>query len=68
LPDYYGRFSGACLRIGRTPINVSGSTPVSVPVAEKYEKIGDYMIRDYKERPHEYLDKEKSKNELDALL
>ena len=24
----------------------------------KYEKIGDYQVKDYKERPHEYLDEE----------
>ncbi len=29
----------------------------------KYEKIGDYMVRDYKERPHEFLDNEPQKNQ-----
>lgn len=29
----------------------------------KYEKIGDYMVRDYKERPHEFLDNEPLKNQ-----
>lgn len=29
--------------------------------AGEYEKIGDYMVRDYKERPHEYQEHEKFK-------
>ncbi|SCJ78360.1 Probable adenosine monophosphate-protein transferase fic [uncultured Eubacterium sp.] len=33
-----------------------------VPAAGKYEKVGDYLVRDYKERPHEYQDHEKSQN------
>lgn len=36
---------------------------VDVPSDKKYERIGDYQVRDYKERPHEYLDHEKSKNQ-----
>lgn len=28
----------------------------------KYEKVGDYMVRDYKERPHEYQDYENTEN------
>lgn len=27
---------------------------IDVPLAKKYESIGDYHVRDYKERPHEY--------------
>lgn len=33
----------------------------NVHSSEKYERIGDYMVRDYKERPHEYQEHEKSK-------
>jgi cell filamentation protein len=28
----------------------------SIPLHQKYEKIGDYNVKDYKERPHEYSD------------
>ena len=30
------------------------SDETDVPAAGKYEKVGDYLMRDYKERPHEY--------------
>ena len=36
------------------------SDETDVPVDGKYEKIDDYLVRDYKERPHEYQDHEKS--------
>lgn len=35
------------------------SDETDVPTAGKYEKVGDYLVRDYKERPHEYQDHEK---------
>ncbi|MCH1983244.1 hypothetical protein MCG98_11790 [Ruminococcus sp. OA3] len=38
------------------------SSETDVPAAGKYEKVGDYMVRDYKERPHEYQDDKKVKN------
>lgn len=31
---------------------------IDVVPAEKYERIGDYQVQNYKERPHEYLDRE----------
>lgn len=35
------------------------SDETDVPAAGKYEKVGDYLVRDYKERPHVYQDHEK---------
>lgn len=38
-------------------LHYEGSTEEgSVPLHQKYEKIGDYDVKDYKERPHEYID------------
>lgn len=31
--------------------------------AKKYDQIGDYRVKDYKERPHEYVDDKKQPNE-----
>jgi len=38
------------------------SDEMDVSVDGKYEKIGDYLVRDYKERPHEYQDHENLKD------
>lgn len=37
------------------------SNETDVPAAGKYEKIGNYLVQDYKEQPHEYQDHEKSR-------
>ena len=34
------------------------SNETDAPANGKYEKVGDYLVRDYKERPHEYQDHE----------
>lgn len=41
----------------------SAADETSVPSDKKYEKIGGYEVRDYKERPHEYQDNQKPKNQ-----
>ena len=37
------------------------SNETDAPANGKYEKVGDYLVRDYKERPHEYQDHENPK-------
>lgn len=37
------------------------SDETRAPVNGKYGKVGDYLVRDYKVRPHEYQDHEKSR-------
>ena len=37
------------------------SDETDAPANGKYEKVGDYLVRDYKERPHEYQNHEKSR-------
>ena len=37
------------------------SDETDAPANGKYEKVGDYLVRDYKERPHEYQDHENPK-------
>lgn len=45
-----GYFYDAILGEGTEQETVGGSS------GGKYERIGDYKVSDYKERPHQYLD------------